>query len=80
MRWSRHFGGRGRGVDIQLPAATSGGAWVVRGASTPANEWVVGAGWTVTRQKNLHVFADYDALLNRDLIEHSFALGFRWVW
>ena len=80
VRWNRRFGDREREIDARLPAASVGGAWSVQGASAPANEWVVGAGWSVTRGENLHVFADYDVVLNRDLTEHSFALGVRWEW
>jgi outer membrane autotransporter protein len=80
VRWNHRFGDRERGVDARLPAASIGGAWSVQGASAPANEWVVGAGWSVTQGENLHVFADYDVVLHRHLTEHSFALGVRWEW
>jgi outer membrane autotransporter protein len=80
LRWAHEFGDRDREIRGVLPAAATGGAWLVRGASSPADGLVVGAGWTVTTAGNLHVFADYDAILNQDLVEHSLAVGIRLEW
>ena len=80
MRWAHEFGDRDREIRGVLPAAATGGAWLVRGASSPADGLVVGASWTVTTTGNLHAFADYDVVLNRDLVEHSLAVGFRLEW
>ncbi|MHC4343014.1 MAG: autotransporter outer membrane beta-barrel domain-containing protein, partial [Planctomycetota bacterium] len=80
VRWAHEFGDRDRQIKSVLPAATTGGNWLVRGANSPADGLVVGASWTVTTTGNLHVFADYDAVLNQDLVEHSVALGFRLEW
>ena len=80
VRWAHEFGDRDREIQGVLPAAATGGSWLVRGADSPADGFVVGASWTVTTAGKLHVFADYDAVLNRDLVEHSVALGVRMEW
>jgi outer membrane autotransporter protein len=80
VRWAHEFGDRDRQIKGALPAAATGGAWLVRGASSPADGLVVGASWTVTSYGNLHIFADYDAVLNQDLVEHSLAVGIRLEW
>jgi len=80
VRWAHEFGDRDREIRGVLPAAATGGAWLVRGASAPADGLVVGASWTVTTAGNIYAFADYDAVLNQDLVEHSVAVGFRLEW
>jgi outer membrane autotransporter protein len=80
VRWGHEFGDRDRRIDGRITGATTGGAWRVRGANAPADGLVVGASWTVTTAGNFHVFADYDAALNEDLVEHSLAVGIRFEW
>ncbi len=74
--WLHEFGDRDRQMDGRI----TGAAWTVQGAELARDGVVVGTGWMVSASEQLFVFADYDVILNQDLIQHSVALGFRLTW
>ncbi len=77
--WLHEFGDRDRQMDGRI-TADSGGAWTVQGAELARDGVVIGTGWTISASEKLFVFADYDVILNQDLIQHSVALGIRLTW
>jgi autotransporter-associated beta strand protein len=78
-RWLHEFGDTDRRVTARI-GGVPGASYKVVGAELPRDSGAVGVGWTVTREGTLHFFADYQALLNSDLVQHSFALGFQLLW
>ncbi len=80
VRWTHEFGDDDRRVHARLDGATAGGDFVVESAEISSDSVLVGVAWTVTTRDRLQVFAEYDAVLNEDLIEHSFSAGVRLIW
>jgi len=79
VRWLHEFGDRERKLDARI-GGLPGATYTVRGAELPRDSGAVGIGWTVVSGGRLHFFAEYDLIVNPDLLQHSAALGFKVVW
>jgi autotransporter-associated beta strand protein len=73
-RWTHEFCDLDRRLSARI-GGTPGASYVVRGAERPRDGGVAGVSWTVTHADRLHFFAEYDAVIDSRLLQHSVAVG-----
>jgi outer membrane autotransporter protein len=74
-RYAHQFLDRGRPLNASLSGAVTAGSYRVKGATIGAEGAILGAGWSVTSERNFSAFLYYDANINADFVGHAIAGG-----
>jgi outer membrane autotransporter protein len=76
--WSHELGDTTPAVTGRFAGVPAGGSFTVQGVPLARNGAVVGAGLMASLSAQVHAFADYNAELKSNQVEHQAVAGLRW--
>ncbi|HXV35600.1 MAG TPA: autotransporter domain-containing protein [Myxococcota bacterium] len=80
-RWLHEFLDTDRVIEAQLVSAPAGASsFQIRGVELPRDAGSAGLAWSVISDSAWRVVAEYDAILNGELVQHAGSLALELVW